>query len=339
LITRQRIISFIQYLFFLVLGVGLFYYTFTKFDVKPQDLWNNITHLKYGWIVLSLFIALLSHLSRAARWKMMLNPLGYDIHFQNSFFGVMVGYLFNTAIPRSGEVARCTFVRKYEKVPVSVLLGTVVMERVLDVLMFFVFVLVAFLLQGKVLANYIETTYFNNSGSGEVSITLYILAALVLIGTPLFYYLYKKELLPDFLHEKLSNLAGGFKQGLISVFKVKHPVLFITHTIFNWLCFYLMNYLCLYSFEPTANLSPTVGLMVFVFGTFGVMLPTPGGVGTYQAMVTNILHIYGIEGKSAFFLSNIIFISQTIFNILVGALAFIIAPIFNNNIQKKHEQP
>jgi uncharacterized protein (TIRG00374 family) len=336
LITKQRIISFLQYLFFLLLGIGLFYYTFTKFDIKTEDLWDDISNLKYGWILLSLIVALFSHLSRAARWKMMLKPLGYDIHYQNSFFGVMVGYLFNTAIPRSGEVARCTFVRKYEKIPVSVLLGTVVMERVLDIILFLIFVLIAFILQGKVLANYFNNIYFQgNSNNSTTYTTLYILAALIIIGTPTFYYLYKRELLPDFLHEKLSNLAGGFKQGLISVFKVENPILFILHTVFNWFCFYLMNYLCLYAFEPTAKLGPTIGLMVFVFGTFGVMLPTPGGVGTYQAMVTNILHIYGVNGKSAFFLSNIIFISQTIFNILIGALSLMIAPIVNNKSLKK----
>lgn len=326
---KKRIISILQYLFFLVLGVGLFYYTFKKSEISAESFIQDLGNLKYRWIILSLTVAFIAHVSRAYRWQMMLEPLGYAIKIRNSFFGVMSGYLFNTAIPRSGEVARCTFVNKYEKVPVSVLLGTVIMERILDMIMFFVFVAIAFLLNGKVLYNYIQNTYFASGNTSTTSYTLYFILALVVIGTPLFYYLYKQELLPDFIHEKLTNLLGGFKMGFSSVFKVKRPILFAFHTILNWVCFYLMNYLCLYSFEPTQNLGPTVGLMAFVFGTFGVMLPTPGGVGTYQAMVTNILSVYGVNSKSAFFLSNIVFISQTIFNVLLGSLSLILAPIVN----------
>lgn len=327
---KKRIISILQYLFFLVLGVGLFYYTFKKSEISAESFIQDLGNLKYRWIILSLTVAFIAHVSRAYRWQMMLEPLGYTIKIRNSFFGVMSGYLFNTAIPRSGEVARCTFVNKYEKVPVSVLLGTVIMERILDMIMFFVFVAIAFLLNGKVLYNYIQNTYFASGGdTSSTSYTLYFILALVVIGTPLFYYLYKQELLPDFIHEKLTNLLGGFKMGFSSVFKVKRPILFSFHTVLNWVCFYLMNYLCLYSFEPTQNLGPTVGLIAFVFGTFGVMLPTPGGVGTYQAMVTNILSVYGVNSKSAFFLSNIVFISQTIFNVLLGSLSLILAPIVN----------
>lgn len=285
----------------------------------------------YFWVLLVLVAFTISNVSRAIRWSMLIRPLGYRPKFINSFLTTVLGYFANLGLPRVGEVVRAGTLARYEKIPLEKVMGTVVVDRIVDVISILVVTSLAFLLEFNTLWQFAQKYVPVDRLIRIIS----ILALLGVLGLGAL-WLMRKTLAKTTFYEKFMKILSGFYDGLKTIGKLEKPWLFILHSINIWFMYYMMTYLCFFAFAPTAGLSPLAGLVVFVFGGWGIVIPSPGGMGTYHFLVQIALGIYGISGEDGFSFANISFFSiQLGCNVLIGLLALIFLPIINKNYHPK----
>ncbi len=288
--------TIISTIVFLLLGTVIFYFAILKND--PKEIWEQIKTADVNWITIAVVCGVLSHLARALRWNILLQPLGYKTSVANSFHAVIIGYLVNMGVPRAGEVARPAVLSKLEKIPFNKLVGTVVVERVVDLLVTLVIAVIIFFLQFNIIADFFmhlfkdvnSTKTLIYSGAGIVLLTLSFIA-------------YKKrELIYQLpIFSKLKSFIEGLLDGVKTIFKLKQNGLFLFYSLFIWLMYFLMSYFIFFALEGTSHLGVSAGLTVLLFGTAAMIIPIPGGLGTYEAMVPAGLALYGIGkvmGKS-----------------------------------------
>lgn len=302
-----------------------------------QKLKTDFLSANVFWIMMTLTCFTLSNVSRAMRWNLLLKPLGYQPKLYNSFIAVVITYFVNLFIPRMGEVARAAALNKAENVPVEKAMGTIVVGRMMDVIMLLLFIGLAFLLEYDTLWKWFnENMGTNDGGSGLLSnpFVLGVIGLGVLVLSV--FLIFRKKIMQTTIYKKIVSIVMGFWEGLLSIKKLEQPGMFIFHTVFIWVMYFVMNYLCFFAFEPTAHLSPVVGLMVFVFGAFGIVIPSPGGMGTYHWLVIQALAIYGINEIDGFSFANIAFFSIQIFcNITIGIIAIILLFALNRKTVNK----
>ncbi len=349
--------SFIKFLLFLGVGCGILYFVYSnqsaayalecqckggcEFDSLIDKIINDFKGANPIWLIMICIAFMISNISRALRWNMLIEPLGYKPKTFNTFFATMVGYLVNLALPRAGEIAKPATVTRYERIPLDRLMGTIVVDRVFDVLMLLVVTGITFLTQFNHLYNFLfgdtapKAECVNEMPVQEAGfeipwLLLFQIGFLIGIITLIIIALKWKTVKETAIAQRIIGLIINFGEGIKTVFKLRSPMLFVVHTLTIWLMYYLMMYLCFFAYGPTAGLSPLAALLAFTFGTFGMVIPSPGGMGTYQIAVTAALVIYGVAEADAFAYSNIIFFTITIFcNIFFGILAYILLPIYN----------
>ncbi len=307
----------------IALGVLLIWYSLSK--LKPNDIEaikNSFKTANYWWVGCSLFLGILSHLSRAYRWQFMLDPLGYHPKFANNVMAVLVAYLVNLIVPRAGEVVRATTIAKYENVPFEKAFGTIVSERVADAIMLLGIMALAFVYQTELLSSYL----FKQEDSG-LGYTLYILGALLILGV-LFIWVIKKSNHPMAL--KIQTFVQGLIQGVISIFKMKKKWAFIFHTVFIWVMYVLMFYAVTFALPETTHLAFGAIIVGFVVGGISMAL-TNGGLGTYPVFVASALTLYGIDENPALAFGWIMWTAQTAMVLLFGGLSFLVLPIYNKD--------
>ncbi len=339
--------SILKFVIFLVVGFLILYLLFRNNEAAYleecalkgiptedcsllQKITDDFKSVKLIWLVVILVIYMLSNFFRALRWNQMLESVGYKPRIINSLGALMIGYFTNMAFPRVGELIKTGALSKYENIPFETTIGTVVLDRILDVLCLLIVIGLALILSYDTFREYFAENFVSPSTG-----TLTILAILGLLGLVAFVILLKvinRQDLKSPLLLKVQKLWKGFLEGITSLRNVKNPLLLIAYTIGIWVCYYLMTYLCFFAFHPVAHLSAVAGLVVFVFGTLGMVFPSPGGMGSYHLLITQSLIIYGISSADAFSFSNIIFFTINIFgNIFFGILFLIILPLYNKS--------
>jgi uncharacterized protein (TIRG00374 family) len=238
------------------------------------------------------------------------------------------GYLANLAIPRMGEVSRCVYLNRTDKVPVNTLLGTVVAERIFDVIALFLLLALVLILQFKILYGYINENIFLPLGDkmqifGSSTIWIILIVLVILgIGTVLLL----RKLKNNTLIKKINELLIGFKNGLLSVLKMKNIGRFILYTIAMWGLYFLQTYLIVLAMESIAPIGMSGALAVFVLGSFGFVVPVQGGIGAYHLIVASVLTIYGIEDTNGVAFAGVSHTFQMLIFIVLGAIAFIVLP-------------
>ncbi len=307
-------------------GVFLIWYSFSHF--KPGDfesIKNSFRTANYWWVLLSVVFGILSHLSRAYRWQFLLEPLGYKPRFANSVMTVLIGYLLNLLVPRSGEFARAASIKKYENIPFEKAFGTIVAERIADVIMLGIIMGIAFLLQTELLASYL---FPENSESGYI-FKFGVLIALPIIG----YFTYRilKRSKSNFILKAI-HFFKGLLDGIKSIKKMKKKGAFIFHTVFIWLMYVLMFYTVTFALPETSNLPFTAIIVGFVVGGLSMAL-TNGGLGSYPVFVASALILYHIDNNPARAFGWIMWTSQTLMVVVFGGLSFIFIPIYNKYIK------
>lgn len=275
---------------------------------------------------------MISNFSRAIRWNMLLEPLDIRPRFHNSFFTIMIGYFANLGLPRIGEVVRAASLARYESARTNQVMGTVVVDRMIDFLSMLLVVGLALLLDGSRILGYLARNADTRSLKALI-LSPYVWVVAFLVGGFLWtLYRYRDRYSRYPLVARIVELLRGFRDGLRSVQGVKKPGWFVLHSINIWLMYYLMTQLCFQAFDKTSHLDMIAGLTTFVFGTFGVIIPAPGGMGTFQFLVSEALIMYDIPGEDGFSFSMILFFSIQIFcNILFGLLGLILLPMLNKN--------
>ncbi len=316
---KARIRKFLSLTIPLLIGLGIIYYQYTT--LSPDELEKiKISFIKadYFYIYLSLFIALFGFWSRAYRWKFALNHLGYQTKFHNDLLTVCVSYFINLTIPRSGEISRAALLKKYENVPFDKGFGTIVAERIVDLMIFFLFVFVAFLLQFEKLYQFlieklpIEKILYLLAGG----IIIFILFILVWI-----YAEWK-------IIQKLKNKLSGLFEGMTSILKMKDKWNYIFHSFFIWFSYLIMFYVTIFALPETSNISFDVVIMGFIFGSLAVGF-TNGGLGAYPLAIAMIYSLYGIPNEVGVAFGWLVWVSQTILTIFLGLLSYLLLPILN----------
>jgi uncharacterized protein (TIRG00374 family) len=298
----------------------------------PEDcslldkLWVDLTTAHFEWIALLIILFLLSNVSRAMRWMMLIKVLGKKIRFANAFLAIMLNYFTNLGVPRIGEIIRAGVISKYEGLPVEKVMGTVVVDRIVDVLSILFAIFLAFVLEFDVIYGFLQE---NISDSPLLSKAVLFIGLgfglMVILG-----WIFRNQLKTTRFYIRIRKVAIGFVDGLKTIGSLENVSIFILHSVFIWLCYYMMTYVTFFAFDPTSHLGLSAALIVFVFGGLGVVFPSPGGMGTYHAMVIAALAIYGIEAEDSFSFANIMFFSLNLFcNITIGLLAVFLLPLIN----------
>ena len=283
---------------------------------------NDFASADYFWLFMVVAAFTVSNISRMMRWKMLLAPLGVQMNKLNGFLTIMLGYFANLGLPRSGEFIRAGTLARYEDVEFEKVMGTVVVDRIIDVVSLLIAILLAFVFSFSDITAFLDSM---DVSFGSIKI-LGILAVFGLLGLVVLIYFVRKY--PDnFLVKKLL----GFYEGIKSIKGIDKPFWFVFHSVLIWLMYFTMTWVGLYAFEPTAHLGASAGLLIFVVGSLGIVIPTPGGMGTYHALVGACLAmVYGLSQADGFSFANIIFFTLQIgANILFGVLALILLPVLN----------
>ncbi len=326
--TQKNIIKTI---IFVIIGIVLFYFVYKDYDWDV--LLTEIKLVNYYWFIPMFIMVMLSHISRAVRWQMLLESDRSKTKFWNVFFAVLNGYFANIAIPRLGEVTRCAIVSKYDKQNFSKVLGTMITERLTDIIMLLLITISAFLLQSNEIKQFVE----NNPNLGDnldklTSIPFLIIICCIFgLGLFLIIRIAKGRYNKFILLKRISDFINNFWNGFISLKNIKKPLWFIFHSVFIWIMYFIVLYICFFAFEGFENLGILAALTLFVAGSFGMVAPAPNGVGAYHFMIIQTLLIYGISQEKAAAFALVVHGMQTLILIIMGLASFILIPIFNKD--------
>ena len=319
---KKQIRKWLTVLIPLLIGIGIIYYQFTTLTSEEIDkIKISFEKANYYYILLSLIIACVGYWSRAYRWKFALNHLGYETKFSNNFFTVCVSYLVNLTVPRSGEISRAALLKKYEDVPFDKAFGTIVAERIVDLLIFFLFVFIGFVSQFDKIYQFLL--------SENVSFQSLILTAIV--GVFLFFgfiliWIYAEWQIILKLKKKLSGLV----EGITTVYKMKDKWKYIFHSFFIWLSYLMMFYVAIFALPETSEINFDIVIMGFIFGSLAVGFSN-GGLGAYPFSIALIFSLYGITKDVGTAFGWLVWTSQTILTILLGLISYVLLPVLNRN--------
>jgi glycosyltransferase 2 family protein len=331
---RKRIFTFLQIALFLSLGLLLVWWMARKITAEQWiQIENALDNAKF-WLLLPVFgVLIFSHYLRALRWKILMEPLGYKPSSFNVFNAVMVGYMANLAVPRLGEVLKCTLLARYEKVAPDKLIGTIVAERAVDVVCLLATFIITILLQVDVVGNFALSLINSITKAGSENFSwmqLLLLLALLAIAIIAAYWLYKR-LQHLVLVQKITNIIKGIWSGLISIRYIKKRGLFILYSIGIWTLYFLGCRIGFYALQEVDHLGIKEAFSVLSFGSIGMLAPTQGGIGAYQFIVQQILMLYGITEAIAFAFGWILWIAQTMVLLVGGLFSLLILPVYNRS--------
>mgnify|MGYP003685843641 FL=1 len=299
----------------LLFGGGLIWYLFTI--IPPKTLLEYFKNANYWWISLGLFFGILSHLSRAYRWKFMLEPMGYTPRFINSALAVLIGYFVNLAIPRAGEVSRASVMANYENIPFEKGFGTIVAERIADLIMMFLIIGVTLLIQFDFILQLVKEKLD--------PVKIIIGLAVCLIGGFFFYKYVRKS--TKGLGLKIKNFIKSLVEGVTSIFRMKNKWPFIFHTVFIWAMYVLMFWATIPAIDGLQV--PFGGILVgFIAGGFSIAA-TNGGIGLYPLAVAGAFTLFGVPEEPSTAFGSVMWAAQTAMVILFGGLSFLLLPICN----------
>ncbi len=317
---KATIRKFLSLLIPLLIGIVIIYYQFTT--LTPSDLDKiKISFLKadYFYVFLSLVVALFGYWSRAYRWKYALQHLGYQTKFYNDFMTVCVSYLVNLTIPRSGEISRAALLKKYEKVPFDKAFGTVVAERIVDMIIVLLFVIVGFVSQFDTIYTFLLEKNLQFETLLWISLGGFLLFLLFIV---VWIYAEWKIIL------KLKQKLSGLIEGMQSILKMKDKWSYLFHSFFIWFSYLVMFYVTIFALPETENITFDVVIMGFIFGTLAVGF-TNGGLGAYPLAIAMIFSLYGISNDIGVAFGWLIWTSQTLLTIFLGLLSYLLLPILN----------
>jgi uncharacterized protein (TIRG00374 family) len=292
------------------------------------DTWNSASIF---WLMLMAVIAMASHVIRAERWRMLIRPSGNRTTLGFTFLSLMVGYLVNLVVPRGGEISRCYNLYKLDETPVEVSFGTVVVERIVDLICLLILISLAFLLESKKLFLFIESLPIG-SGKSRLRILIYLFVAfLIAVGVVVWLFKTNKK-----FNVFLIKTWTGLKEGLLSVFRLERQGLFIFYSIAIWVLYFFNSYAVIKAFPETSHLGLTAMLSLFAIGAIAMTAPLPGGTGAYHVLVPQgLVFLYQISSSDAVALVFIFHGWQTAIMIFFGAISLIITSIV---VRKRNEK-
>lgn len=315
---------------FIFLGLGIFLVWLITHNLTSAQ-WLKIKEVfreANYWVLIPVFmVGTLSHILRALRWNLLIKPMGYHPRVFTTFSAVMIGYIANLALPRMGEITRCGVLSRNENIPFQKVVGTMIIERLIDLFSLGILILLAVLIQLDVVGSFFSdalTKRISEVFEQGTSLHYAILAVVILIIIAAIIFLLK-----FFRHtrwyRKLILLWRGVKEGIFTIGKMKKKGLFFVYTIFIWVCYFLMVFIGFFCLEPTSVLGLKAGLSVLGFGSIGMIL-TQGGIGAYQLIVEKTLELYGIAEAYGFAFGWLSWITQTGLTLILGLICTVTLP-------------
>lgn len=319
----------LQIVFPLLLGAAILFWTYRDFNFQRiGEVLNGGIH--YGWMLFSLVFGVLANLFRGWRWTLALEPLGEYPKKSNCVYAIFVSYAANLVIPRLGEVSRCGVLTKYDGVSFPKSLGTVVSERVIDMLCIGLIAGITLLLQASVFSSFFAETGTNMGRYATVltSVHFYVIVICAIAIFLLAFFLIRNVA----LFAKLKGLFRNIWAGIIALKDVKNVPLYLIYTVGIWGSYFLEFYLAFYAFSFSAQLGVVAGLVMFVVGSIAVIVPTPNGAGPWHFAVITMMTLYGVGKEDAAIFALLVHGIQTFLLILLGIYGLAALP-FTNKIK------
>lgn len=315
-------------MFFLWLGFGLLWLAFK--NIELTDVWHSIKTADFSWLIGSMIVALISHVFRALRWNQLINQMGYKTKTATTFYAVMTGYLFNLALPRMGEVSRCMVLSRKDQIPFNKLFGTVIAERVFDLIVLLLIIVVIVLFQIDRIGGFINEVIIKpllGSYTNNINAIIIVLVSTILF-LALLYILFrwlKPWLKTTMLYSKIEEFLNGLWGGIKSIAQVKNKTYFFFNTFMIWFLYLVMLMMPFYSFEETSHLNIVDGMTVLAIGSLGMVAPVPGGIGAYHFIITELFtQLYHITPSVAAAYATANHAAQTLIILLAGTISYLI---------------
>lgn len=319
---KNQIRKWLTVLVPLIIGISIVYYQFTTLTSEEMGkIKISFQKANYSYIYLSLFIAIIGHWSRAYRWIFALNHLGYSPRFRNNFMAVLVSYFVNLTVPRSGEISRAALIKKYENIPFDKAFGTIVAERIVDLLIFLLFVIIGFISQFDKLYNFLLSKHVSFQ-----SIIVFGIFGLVMSIVFILVWIYAEWN----IILKLKTKLAGLIEGMNSILEMKNKWMYLFHSFFIWFTYLLMFYVTIFALNETSNIGFDIVIMGFIFGSLAIGFSN-GGLGAYPFSIALIFSLYGISNDVGTAFGWLVWTSQTVLTIFLGILSFLLLPILNRN--------
>ena len=335
-----RLKSILQYIVIVGVTILLIYLSLRGLEVaEGENKWDYLKHTwqsaHKGWLIAMAVLSLISHLLRAERWRLLLVPVGFNATLVHSLLSVMVGYLVNLVIPRGGEISRCYNLYKLDKIPVVESFGTVVIERIVDLLCLLILIAISFAFETQKLLAFMKTLPFEFSGGSKLKVILFVIAAafsIVIVG----YLLLRKS---KKLNKIVQRIWKSFRDGILSVFKLKNKGVFIFYSALIWFLYFAMSYTVLKAFPSTSDLHFSAVLSLFAIGAIAMAAPLPGGTGSYHVLVPQgLFFLYQIPLSDAVAFTFIFHGWQTLIFIVFGAISLFVTSFIVKKNAKANTQ-
>lgn len=324
----NKIATVVKFVLFLGLGIFIIWLSLRGLTTAEKDqILHSFRIANYNWVILTVFLGIFSHILRALRWKLLLEPMNYHPTVKNIFYAVMVGYFANLAFPRLGEVTRCGILNRYEKIPFNKSFGTVITERAIDMIMFFLLFIIMIATQAGTIGHYMSTNIYpkfaDKFHNQAFSLIFLVVTVVSVLFAGFLIYIFRKKITSSGLFVKVKQLIIGFWDGLKSLSQIKNPGLFVFYSLSIWALYYFMLFLIFLCFNETSALGLGSGLSALVLGSVGIMV-TPGGIGLYPAIIQETLMLYGVTKPIGLALGWIAWTAQTGMILVVGGLSLLL---------------
>ncbi|MBI1342664.1 MAG: flippase-like domain-containing protein [Terrimonas sp.] len=328
---KKKIFTLLQYAFFFGLGIFLIWWSVRDLtDIDKSHIRSALTGANYILIVPVIIVLLASHFLRAVRWRLLISSMGYYPSLQNTFFSVMIGYLTNQAVPRLGEFIRCTFLFRYEKIPVDKLIGTVILERIIDVISLLIVFGITLVLQPGIYTNLVNV-FFHSQGEQEVqkiSNTLILLITAGLVVTIIItWMLLKRKTFSDLL-QLIIQIIRRIWNGIGTIRHLKKRWEFLFLSVLIWSLYFVGGYIGFFALKETIGYGVNEAFSILSAGSIG-MVATPGGIGAYAVLVQKTMQVYGLNEGTALAFGWLLWLAQTSVILLGGLASFILIPYLN----------
>lgn len=320
----KRIKTILQFIIFLSLGVFLIWFSTKSFTADEIDKVKELVfNAKPIVLVPCILVLVLSHYLRALRWKMLIKPLGKTPGTLNVFLAVLTGFFFNLLFPRLGEVMKCTLLGKYEKIPVDKLIGTMVAERVLDLICLVLVIFLAISTQIDLVGGYAKELFDQILSKFNASPTAILLMIMILLSLAVICYIIYKKTRHSLFLMKIKNWIKGIVEGLVSVRYVENKPMFIVYTLTIWFLYLASIRIGFYAMQDLVQLGWVPSLSILTFGSFA-MIATQGGIGAYQFAVQKTLLLYGVKEVSGLAFGWLLWSVQTVMLFITGPISLLL---------------
>lgn len=332
---RRRLFSILQYIIFLGGGLFLVWWQLKSMSTpEKNEFYSSIKNADYRIIFPVAIMSVLSHISRCLRWRLLLEPLHYHPRLSNLFAVTMIGYLANAAVPRLGEILKCTFLAKYEKLKVDKLVGTIIVERSFDLICYSIFIGITILIQIQLIGGYFKKKWMampSATGSNLLIKFLIIFSSLFVIWKLMKWLARKKP--ENNIISGIHNFISGVGEGFKTIKKLKKRKQFLLHTVFIWTMYLGQIYVGFKGMEGTASLPISAAFSVLTLATLS-MIVTPGGIGSFPIFVMQTLLLYGIHAPLGKAFGWVMWGVSTGLIIIIGLISLLIIPYLNKNSVK-----